>query len=77
MHQGGSGANEAYNYGTTLANTPGAADHTAHADANTPAVQGYSSTGSPAASGGTGAPVGTFGTETRPINAALLFCIKY
>ena len=73
----GSGANEAYNYGTTGANTPGAADHTAHADANTPAVQGYTSSGSPAASGGTGGPVGTFAGETRPINGAWLFCIKY
>lgn len=72
----GSGTAEAYNYGTTKSDTPGLADHTVHADANTPAVQGYTSDGSPAPAGGTGAPAGTFGTETRPINLAITFIIK-
>lgn len=71
----GSGAAEAYVYHTTTADVPGAADHTAHADANTPAVQGYTSTGSPGAGSGSGAPVGSFSTETAPKHMPILFVV--
>lgn len=50
--------------------------HQVGTQASQASTQGYTSTGSPAASGGTGSPVGTFAAETRPTNIALTFLIK-
>lgn len=60
-------------YGDTSTSAPGTfpGAATVHTDANTGTRQPYTSAGSPAAGAGSGAPVGTFGTETRPVNMAI------